>query len=102
MAMNIHKVDIFLDNRPLTWETIFLIEEFTGPFSDVNVHNIMDPGELERAERYSVNSIPAIVVDGKPVNIQYFLERMRKVSDDSKRSAATSKGYMGPDSISNN
>jgi len=70
LATRVHEVDIFIEGRSLTWDTVSMIEEFVTPFCELRIHDISDAEERRLALKYNVNTIPAIFVNGKRVYVE--------------------------------
>lgn len=58
------KVEVFTAGCPLCRETVEMVKELSCQHCDVTVYNLNEGG-IEKARQYGVNSVPAVVVDGK-------------------------------------
>ncbi len=57
-------VEVFTAGCPLCDETVGLVKKLACPSCDVRIYNLKE-GWLDKAKQYGVNSVPAVVVDGK-------------------------------------
>lgn len=59
------KVEIFSSGCPACDETVKLVESIACPSCDVTVLDMHDQNVASRAKSLGVQSVPAIVIDGK-------------------------------------
>lgn len=62
--MNKRQVEIFTANCPLCDETVKLVNELACSSCQVSVYDLREPADLAKAERYGINGVPAIAIDG--------------------------------------
>lgn len=66
MATAKRQVEVFTAGCPLCDEAVELVKQIACPSCEVVVHDLRAGGEAEgRARSYGVNSVPAVVVDGR-------------------------------------
>ena len=65
MNTNKRKIEIFSAGCPACEETIHLVNQVACPSCDVEVLDMHRPEVAERARRYGVKSVPAVVINGK-------------------------------------
>lgn len=58
------RVEVFTAGCSLRDETVKLVKELACPSCEVNIYGLSKSG-MEKAKEYGVNSVPAVVVDGK-------------------------------------
>ncbi|MDP3920358.1 MAG: thioredoxin family protein [Candidatus Omnitrophota bacterium] len=67
--MSKRKVEIFTSGCYLCEETVSLVKELACSSCEVEVYDISEPCESEecadKAKAYGINSVPAVVIDGK-------------------------------------
>lgn len=56
------QVEIFTANCPLCDEAVRMVQELACPSCEVLVYNLRD--DLEKAQQYGVNAVPAIAING--------------------------------------
>jgi hypothetical protein len=61
--MTKRQVEVFVAGCPVCEPTVRLVQELAGPDCEVTVHDLRD-GSSEAVARYSIKSVPAVVVDG--------------------------------------
>lgn len=59
------QIEIFVGNCPLCEETVQLVQEFASSSCKVLVYNLEEG--LEKAQRYGVNAVPSVAIDGRLV-----------------------------------
>lgn len=59
------KVEVFSAGCPACEEAIALVNRMACPSCEVEVLDMRDPAVAERAKRYGVNRVPAVVVNGQ-------------------------------------
>ena len=59
------KVEVFSAGCPACEETIALVNRVVCPSCEVAVLDMRDRAVAERAKRYGVNRVPAVVVNGQ-------------------------------------
>jgi hypothetical protein len=69
MARRIHKIELFTDGDPGSWESILVAERFRSPSCRITVLDINNPAVLVRARMLGIRSLPAIVIDGRLVEV---------------------------------
>ena len=62
--MNKRQVEIFTANCPLCDETVKLVNELACSSCQVSVYDLREPADLAKAERYGINGVPAIAING--------------------------------------
>lgn len=62
---NKRKIEIFSAGCPCCDDAIAKVEEITCPSCDVEVLDMHEEDVAEKAKRYGVASVPAIVIDGR-------------------------------------
>jgi protein-disulfide isomerase len=60
--MKKRQVEIFTGNCPLCDETVRMVQELACPTCEVSVYNLRE--DLEKAQQYGVNAVPAIAING--------------------------------------
>lgn len=69
--MTKRNVEVFTSGCYLCDETVQLVKELACPGCDVTVYDLSSPCEskecIEKSKTYGINSVPAVVVDGKIV-----------------------------------
>ena len=63
--MNKRQVEIFTANCPLCDETVKLVNELACSRCQVSVYDLSEPADLAKAERYGINGVPAIAINGR-------------------------------------
>lgn len=63
--MNQRQVEIFTADCPLCSETVKLVKELACSSCQVSVYDLREPADLAKAERYGINGVPAIAIDGR-------------------------------------
>ena len=63
--MNKRQVEIFTANCPLCDETVKLVNELACSSCQVSVYDLREPADLAKAERYGINGVPAIAINGR-------------------------------------
>jgi glutaredoxin len=58
------KVEVFVAGCPLCKDAVKLIKETACPNWEVKIYDLREKG-MDKAKKYGVNSVPAVVVDGK-------------------------------------
>jgi glutaredoxin len=59
------KIEVFSAGCPACEETIELVNRITCPSCEVEVLDLRRKDVAERAKRYGIRSVPAVVVDGQ-------------------------------------
>lgn len=59
------KIEVFSAGCPACDETVKLVESLTCPSCDVVVQNMHDQNVASRAKSLGVQTVPAVVIDGK-------------------------------------
>jgi hypothetical protein len=59
-----HQIEVFSAGCDLCQQTIELVGTRAGSESDVIVHDMRQEANVQRAQRYGVRSVPAVVIDG--------------------------------------
>ena len=65
--MERRKVEVFTAGCPVCEPLVRTVKFIACPDCDVSVHNIHEKG-AEKALQYGVKVLPAVVIDGSPVN----------------------------------
>ncbi len=65
MAVEKRKVEVFSAGCGLCDETISLVQRLACNSCEVIVHDMKQPEVVVKAKSYGVQSVPAVVVDGK-------------------------------------
>ncbi|NJK29306.1 MAG: thioredoxin family protein [Acaryochloris sp. SU_5_25] len=60
--MQKRQVEIFTANCPLCDETVQLVQALACTSCEVSVYNLRE--DLEKAQQYGVNAVPAIAING--------------------------------------
>ena len=61
--MTQRQVEVFTAGCPLCEPAVQLVKDLACPDCDVTIHDLRESG-VERARRYGVQRVPAVVVDG--------------------------------------
>lgn len=61
------KVEIFTAGCAVCVDTIDLVKQIACPSCQVSVHDMHDKDIATRAKSLGIQQVPAVVVDGKPV-----------------------------------
>ncbi|UGY91258.1 thioredoxin family protein [Streptomyces gobiensis] len=56
-------VEVFVAGCPVCEPTVHLVKELACDNCEVTVHNLQQDG-AEKAEKYGITTVPAVVVDG--------------------------------------
>ena len=59
------KVEVFSAGCPVCEEAVALVNRIACPSCEVEVLDLRDQAVAERARRYGVNRVPAVVVNGQ-------------------------------------
>jgi glutaredoxin 3 len=60
------QVEVFTAGCPICEPTVALVEELAGSDCEVTVHDLREHEQgVERARRYGITTVPAVVVDGR-------------------------------------
>lgn len=62
---NERKVEVFSAGCPACEDTIQLVNRIACPSCDVTVLDMNEPAVASRAKSLGINSVPAVVIDGK-------------------------------------
>ena len=66
------KVEVFTSGCFVCKDTVTLVKELACPNCDVAIYNLSDPCDskecIAKGKQYGINSVPAVVVDGKIVD----------------------------------
>lgn len=65
MATNKRKVEVFTTGCPACDEAVSLVKNLACDSCEVEVLDMKESSASERAKRYGVRSVPAVVIDGK-------------------------------------
>lgn len=65
MKTSKRKVEVFTANCPACDEAVTLVKRLACYSCEVEVLDLKESGVSERAKRYGVRSVPAVVIDGK-------------------------------------
>ncbi len=61
-----HIIEVFITGCPLCQETIEIIKKAMCPKCTLRVYNVLEnPQFIEKAKKYNIKALPAIVIDGK-------------------------------------
>lgn len=62
------QIEIFIGNCPLCDDTVQLVQKLANSSCEVMIYNLsqgqMYPNYLEKAQKYGVNAVPAIAING--------------------------------------
>lgn len=61
------KIEVFTAGCPVCEPAVQMVNELACPDCEVSVYNLNESG-ADRAERYGIKTIPAVVVDGRIVS----------------------------------
>ncbi len=61
------QVEVFTAGCPVCEPAVQLVQELACPDCDVTVHDLRE-GNAEKARQYGINTVPAVVVDGRLVS----------------------------------
>jgi glutaredoxin len=59
------KIEVFSAGCSVCKETVELVKRLAGSSHEVSVHDMNKADVAEKAKRYGVRSVPAVVIDGK-------------------------------------
>ena len=65
MVMSQRKIEVFSAGCPACDETVVLVNRITCPSCEVTVLDMNDTSIAERAKNLGIQSVPAVVIDGK-------------------------------------